>query len=89
MTYEVVMTPRAVRSLEKVPRKYHGAIFDFIFGALADNPRRVGGSLTGVFDGSYSARRGSYRILFDIDEDQSTVIVYRISHRSTAYRPPR
>jgi mRNA-degrading endonuclease RelE of RelBE toxin-antitoxin system len=34
-----------------------------------------------------SARRGSYRIVYEIDERQRLVIVLRIEHRSTAYRP--
>ncbi len=34
-----------------------------------------------------SARRGVYRIIYEIDDDKHLVIVYRIEHRATAYRP--
>ncbi len=34
-----------------------------------------------------SARRGVYRIICEIDDTERLVIVYRIEHRSTAYRP--
>jgi mRNA-degrading endonuclease RelE of RelBE toxin-antitoxin system len=32
-------------------------------------------------------RRGAYRVDYEIDEDASAVIVLRIDHRSTIYRP--
>jgi mRNA-degrading endonuclease RelE of RelBE toxin-antitoxin system len=34
-----------------------------------------------------SARRGMYRIIYEIDESQGLVVVLRIEHRATAYRP--
>lgn len=34
-----------------------------------------------------SARRGVYRIVYEIDDAEHLVIVYRIEHRATAYRP--
>lgn len=33
------------------------------------------------------ARRGVYRIIDEIDEAERVVIVYRIEHRATVYRP--
>ena len=37
--------------------------------------------------GMRSARRGVYRIIHEIDDTERPVIVYRIDHRATAYRP--
>jgi len=37
--------------------------------------------------GMRSARRGSYQVVYEIDELQSLVIVLRIEHRSPADRP--
>ena len=36
--------------------------------------------------GLHSARRGAYRVIYEIDDDQHTVIVLRIDHRSRVYR---
>jgi mRNA-degrading endonuclease RelE of RelBE toxin-antitoxin system len=33
----------------------------------------------------HSARRGSYRVLYEIDDD--TRVMIRIAHRGSAYRP--
>jgi mRNA interferase RelE/StbE len=34
-----------------------------------------------------SAPRGVNHIIYEIDDDKHLVIVYRIEHRATAYRP--
>jgi len=36
----------------------------------------------------HSARRGAYRVFYEIDEDQHAVIVLRIDHRSRVYPDP-
>jgi mRNA interferase RelE/StbE len=36
--------------------------------------------------GLYSARRGAYRVVSEIDERASAVVVLRVDHRSTVYR---
>ena len=63
------------------------AVIEFITGALIDNPRRVGKPLRGDLAGIHSARRGTYRVLYRINEQDLEVIVVRIEHRRDAYRP--
>lgn len=58
-----------------------------LVGPLLDEPRRVGKPLGRELEGYHVARRGTYRLVFRIDEDTSTVYVVRIEHRSRAYRP--
>jgi len=57
-----------------------------MLGPLLDNPHRVGGRLKRKLAGLHSARRGSYRIVYEINENDRAVIVHRIDHRSTIYR---
>jgi mRNA-degrading endonuclease RelE of RelBE toxin-antitoxin system len=59
---------------------------EFIFGPLADEPFRVGGPLGGQLTGLRSARRGSYRVIYGIDERQRRVDVIHIDHRNDVYR---
>jgi mRNA-degrading endonuclease RelE of RelBE toxin-antitoxin system len=56
-------------------------------GELATEPRRVGKPLRPPLDGTWSARRGTYRILYEIDDDAHTVLVTAIEARADAYRP--
>ncbi|MEA2011028.1 MAG: type II toxin-antitoxin system RelE/ParE family toxin, partial [Actinomycetota bacterium] len=34
-----------------------------------------------------SARRGDYRIIYEIFEDDQLVLIHRVQHRGDAYRP--
>jgi mRNA interferase RelE/StbE len=54
---------------------------------LAVGPHRVGKPLFGPLAGCHGARRGTYRIVYRIDEDNRTVHVLDIDQRSGIYRP--
>ena len=59
---------------------------EFCAAALAENPHRVGKPLFGPLAGCYGARRGTYRIVYRIDDDSRVVDVLDIGHRSEIYR---
>ena len=69
-----------------IPPRIVPAIIEFIFGDLAANPRRVGKPLEREIAGTFSARRGPYRVLYDIDDAAEEVQILRIDHRSDVYR---
>jgi mRNA interferase RelE/StbE len=84
--YELRVTAPAQRQLGRLPEGTAAAIVEFMLGALVENPHRVGGRLQRELAGLHSARRGAYRVVYEIDEDQRAVIVLRIDHRSSVYR---
>lgn len=87
MTYEVVLSPGARRALsEGLPEAIAVACFEFITGPLAENPRRVGKPLRNELAGTYSARRGEFRVVYDVDETRIRVEVISIRHRRDVYR---
>jgi mRNA interferase RelE/StbE len=86
VTYEIELTASALRSFDRIPVKAAHAVIEFVFGALADNPRRVGKQLKFRLEGHWSARRGDFRIVYVIDEASKVVIVKSVAHRSDAYR---
>jgi len=87
--YELVIARPAARAIaETRPEAVYAAVIDFITGSLIENPRRVGRELRNELAGIHSARRGSYRILYRIDDGERTVTVLRVDHRSDAYRTP-
>lgn len=69
-----------------LPEKVATAAYEFISGPLLDNPHRVGKPLDPPLAPAWTARRGTYRILFLLDETHHTVEVTAIRHRSDAYR---
>jgi mRNA interferase RelE/StbE len=85
--YEVVFSPAARRDLHNVPPRIVPAIIEFAYGDLAAAPRRVGKPLMRDLEGSYSARRGPYRLIYEIDDADRRIAVLRVDHRSDVYRP--
>jgi len=85
--YEARITPEAMRNLVRVPVKVKHAAMAAITGPLSDNPRRLGKPLVGELEGLWSTRRGDYRIIYTISEDDKMVVIHRIQHRRDVYRP--
>lgn len=83
--YELCVAGPVARQLERFPDKIAAAIVEFMLGALLDDPHRAGGALRRELAGLHAARRGAYRVVYEIGEDVSTVIVLRVDHRSTVY----
>jgi mRNA-degrading endonuclease RelE of RelBE toxin-antitoxin system len=85
--YEVVVTAPAARAIrETLPDAVAFAVIDFITGPLSENPRRVGAALRNELEGVWSARRGTYRVVYRIDDERREVIVLRVGHRRDVYR---
>jgi mRNA interferase RelE/StbE len=85
---ELVLTPPAQRALTgKLPEAVAAAVIEFLTTALIQQPARVGKPLRDDLAGIWSARRGTYRVLYRIREDVREVIVLRVEHRRDAYRP--
>lgn len=87
--YELVLTPPARRALtDRLPESVAAAVIDFLTTTLVKQPRRVGKPLRAQLAGLWSARRGTYRVLYRIQEERAEVVVIRIEHRRDVYRPP-
>ena len=84
--YTLVWAPRERRALTRLPEKAATACIEFAYGPLSENPARVGHSLRLDFEGLHSARRGDFRLIYEIREDARAVIVLTIEHRSAVYR---
>ncbi|MGC8512475.1 MAG: type II toxin-antitoxin system RelE family toxin [Acidimicrobiales bacterium] len=81
------MTPPVRRALgQQPPEAVAAAAIDFLTTALIEKPRRVGKPLRRELTGVWSARRGTYRILYRIHEEPAEVVVVRIELRRDVYR---
>lgn len=85
--YRLVVAATAERSLARLPEGVAAAIVEFMLGSLTDAPKRVGHPLQRELAGLWAARRGQYRIVYEIDDEPATVRVVRIDHRADVYRP--
>lgn len=85
--YGLLVTPPAQRAMDRLPEQVAAAIAELLTGDLVVAPRRVGKPLRRELAGTWSARRGSYRVLYEIDEKTRRIVVLRIDHRADIYRP--
>ncbi|PSL58180.1 mRNA-degrading endonuclease RelE of RelBE toxin-antitoxin system [Saccharothrix carnea] len=86
--YELQVSASVARTIQdKLPVGVASAVIEFITRTLPDNPHRVGKPLRYELEGVYSARRGAFRVLYEIDDERREVTVIRVEHRADAYRP--
>ena len=84
--WDVELSATALRSLDALPRKVAVAIVEFLTTTLPSNPRRLSKPLRFKLEGWHAARRGDYRVTFQIDTEQHVQRVGRIEHRAHVYR---
>lgn len=85
--YELIIAPTARRQLaERLPESVAFAAYELIVGPLLENPHRTGKRLMPPLDDRHSARRGTYRVIYRVDDELMRVTVVAVTHRSDAYR---
>ena len=82
--YKVRISSQAVKELDKISAKDFERIDDRIL-SLEINPRPMG-SIKLKDENIHRVRVGNYRILYEIDEKNKIVDVYKVSHRKDVYR---
>lgn len=86
--YELVVAGPAARAIaEQLPEAVAIAVIEFLTGPLLEQPHRVGTPLRRELVGLHSARRGTFRILYRIDDEARVVTVVRVEPRADVYRP--
>ena len=71
---------------ETLPGAVAAAACEFITGPLLLQPYRVGKRLLPPLEDRFSARRGTYRIIYRVDEKARCVTVVDVAHRHDAHR---
>ena len=82
--YRVVFRKSVARDMRRIPSRDLRRILATI-DSLAEDPRPTGiEKLSG--QGTYRARQGDYRIIYQIKDEDVIVIVVRVGHRKDVYR---
>ena len=84
--YHIRILNAATRDLSRLDRPVGRRIAErirWLAASLGDiHPEPLAGDLAGL----YKFRVGDYRILYEILEDEQTIVVHVIDHRSRIYR---
>ena len=86
-SYELRTTSTVRRALsETLPEAVATAAYEFITGPLLADPHRIGKRLLPPMNDRFSARRGTYRVIYRIDDKNRVVTIVDVAHRPGAYR---
>ena len=82
--FKLVFKASVAKDLRDLPKKDVTRILTCI-DALAEDPRGVGcEKLSG--EERYRIRQGSYRIIYEIQDDLLVVVIVKVGHRRDVYR---
>jgi len=82
MLYEIEIKPKAIKDCRRMPKGVAQQIYDKI-EEMSDGLKGKVKQLTNHTP-EYRLRVGDYRVLFEVSD--KTIVVYRIKHRSDAYK---
>lgn len=83
MPYRIEIATAAERQILKLEASVRRRIFKKL-DALAINPRPVGVEKLTAVD-AYRVRVGDYRIIYDIEDEATTVVVHKVGDRKDVY----
>jgi mRNA interferase RelE/StbE len=88
LAWTVSFEPRAFTELSKIDRKAQRKIIRFLQERVAGSrdPRQFGKPLKGEKAGLWRYRIGDYRVVSQIQDERSVVLVLRVGHRGGVYR---
>ena len=82
--YKILFQPTAEKELNTIPTKFAEQIIRKI-DLLANNQRPMGVKKL-KNDTSYRIRVGTYRVIYEINDKNKAITIYKIRHRKDAYR---
>lgn len=87
MTWQIKFAETAKKELAKLDKQAQKAILKYLRTRIVErnNPKDFGESLRGNLAGLWKYRIGSYRVVADIQDEQVTVLILKVGHRSKVY----
>ena len=82
--YKIKIERKALKALQKI-HPTHRDRLKVAIDALADDPRPPGVKKLKGTDDTWRIRVGSYRVLYDVLDDELIVFVIHVAHRKDAY----
>jgi mRNA interferase RelE/StbE len=87
LTWQITFEESAKKELLALDRTAQTEIVQYLRNRIAtdQDPRRFGDPLRKELAGLWKYRIGNYRIICDIKDEEATVLIIRIGHRSKVY----
>jgi mRNA interferase RelE/StbE len=85
MSYDILWHENALKDLKKIDKDQVRSIIEKIEQYLAKDPYRLGKPLTGHLKGLFRYRKGYYRVIYNIKEEELIILVLKIGKRDRIY----
>lgn len=85
MSYSIRIKGSAARTLRRITPSDRRRVVAAIDRLATE--RAAGGVLKGEFSGLRRLRVGSYRVVYEVVQEELVILVVRIGHRREVYRP--
>ncbi|MDJ0679106.1 MAG: type II toxin-antitoxin system RelE/ParE family toxin [Xenococcaceae cyanobacterium MO_167.B52] len=85
MEYRIIIPKIVQKQLRKLPATIYERIVEKI-ALLAGEPRPAGVKKLKGFENEYRIRIGDYRVRYEINDKQLTIIILSCRHRRESYR---
>ena len=85
MTYQVEFTKKAAKQFEALPAEVKSRL-QLKLEMLASNPRPSGVVKLEDTDNQYRLRIGSYRIVYEVEDEILLILIIRVGHRRDVYK---
>ncbi len=86
MAWNIELSVKAAKQFSKLDRQSKIRVQKKLENILnLNDPRSHGKALTGNYKGLWRYRVGEYRIVCDLIDEKSTILVIKIAHRSSVY----
>ena len=83
--FKVLWEKQAINDLKKLDKILAKKIVQRVDSYLLKNPLKLGKLLSAEYKGLYRYRYGDYRIIYQLIEQEVTIIIVKVGHRSTVY----
>jgi len=84
VSYRILILRRAQKELADLPPRYYASVKEGILSLGADPRPSQSRKLVGR--DSWRLRVGDYRIIYEIEDAQQSVVVLHVGHRRDVYR---
>jgi len=85
-SYKVFIKPSAARELEAIGSREQRQRVVQRIRALANGPRPHGSEKLSSRRGIFRIRVGSYRVIYQVEDDSTEIHVVKVGHRRDVYR---
>jgi mRNA interferase RelE/StbE len=86
MSWKIIFTKKAQKQINNLDKSVQSRIKKAILEKLMINPDLFIEPLTGDFTGYYKFRIGDYRLICSKENEELTIIVIELGHRSEVYK---